>query len=281
MWSDALLEAILNPELSPEWPDRIKKALKGLFGAEGGRYRADAEKSVSIRAPGIRDMDSVPFAALLHCDNPDAGGYSGMSLAFFPGKNSPCLITFVVGTNGLAPDENILGRPGHARKVQAVCAWLNRRHIKDGMIAWAKQEPLRIDLALPDPVAEEFEGYAPVFKKYGAFLYAIYVPRGTRADTAEALTAFLDLMFVERGESPLKQYRDESDAIRTKWMRCLMPEITQSEVARLLEKRRYVILEGPPGTGKTRMAEQLLRDEYDGCGQTVQFHSARTCSATA
>src|SRR5947208_2187853 len=101
-----------------------KKGSERIIRSGGGRYRADAEKSVSIRALGIRDMDSVPFAGLLHCDNPDAGGYGGMSLAFFPGKNSPCLITFVVGTNGLAPDENILGRPGHARKVQAVCAWL-------------------------------------------------------------------------------------------------------------------------------------------------------------
>jgi 5-methylcytosine-specific restriction protein B len=45
-------------------------------------------------------------------------------------------------------------------------------------------------------------------------------------------------------------------------------------VASLLSERRFVILEGPPGTGKTRLA--LKVGEAIGSHEMVQFHPART-----
>ena len=75
------------------------------------------------------------------------------------------------------------------------------------MVAWAKQEPSRTDLAIPSNVSSEFSSYAPVFRRYGRVLYAIYAPTGNKEHTLEALTAFLDLMFEERGENPIKQYQ--------------------------------------------------------------------------
>jgi len=37
-----------------------------------------------------------------------------------------------------------------------------------------------------------------------------------------------------------------------------MPAIGEQEVAELFAGRRFVVLEGPPGTGKTRMAVKLI-----------------------
>ena len=73
--------------------------------------------------------DAVSFAGLVHEDSPTSGVYGGMSLIWFPieatdDQPAGSLLTFVCGTRGLAPDEQILGRPGHARHLQAL-----RRHV--------------------------------------------------------------------------------------------------------------------------------------------------------
>src|SRR5271166_6322412 len=244
---------------SADWPARMKEAFTDLYGSSGGRYAVSAKALVEVRAPerqGSNEDIGVPFAALIHPSNPKSGPYGGVSIAIFPGDDeSPSLFSFVVGTNGLAPDEAILGRPGHARKVKAISAWLNRKYGKKALRAWAKQEPSRIDQPIPDSTAAQFQQYSRVFNRYGNVLYGIFVPN--RDSALEALTAFLDLMFEERGVLPLKPFRGESERIRQEWLECLLPEASEQNVLELLRARRYVILQGPPGTGKTRMAQEL------------------------
>jgi 5-methylcytosine-specific restriction protein B len=279
VWSDKLLAAVMQKGYSASWPARMKEAFDEIYGSSGGRYPGNAKDLVDVRAPerqGSTDDIGVPFAALIHPKNPKSGPYGGMSIAIFPGDDeSPSLLSFVVGTNGLAPDEAILGRPGHARKVKAICAWLNRKYGEKSLRAWSKQEPSRIDQPIPDNTATLFPQYSRAFNRYGNVLYGIFVPNDD--DSArEALTAFFDLMFEERGVLPLAAFREESARIKQEWLECLLPEATEQNVLELLNTRRYVILQGPPGTGKTRMARQLIRNHYAGQGRTIQFHANTT-----
>jgi 5-methylcytosine-specific restriction protein B len=190
----------------------------------------------------------------------------------FPVSNAACLVALGIGTQGLAPDEAILGRPGHARKAQAICAWLNKEFGKGQMIAWAKQDPTRTDLNVPDDLRRQWSDYRSVFDRYGTVLYAMFNPSSDIRVTELAVTALLDLTFGERGFEVNANCRDDSDEIRARWFGHLMPIVTRHEVGKLLESRRYVILQGPPGTGKTTMALDLLSEEYGGHGRTVQFH---------
>jgi len=156
MWADKLLSAILERRYSNAWPEKFKAGYDALFGGDGGRYPDSAKRQVTLRAPAPPEDSEgmVPFAALIHPSNPSSGPYGGTSLAVFPGDDTPCLISLVVGTNGLAPDEGILGRPGHARKAAAVCAWLNSGKRK--LVAWSKHDPTRLDQRVPSEVAEQF-----------------------------------------------------------------------------------------------------------------------------
>ncbi len=182
----------------------------------------------------------------------------------------------VVGTQGLTPDEAILGRPGHARKVQAICSWLNRDYGNGSFVAWAKQDPTRTDLSVPEIVKQSWPAYKSVFDRYGRELYGLYSPTSDKDGTDAAITAFLDLLFEERGYTPLSSYQANYQSIRGKWFEHLMPAVERSEVADLLQARRYVVLQGPPGTGKTMMATQLLREEYGNRGRSIQFHPNTT-----
>jgi 5-methylcytosine-specific restriction protein B len=218
----------------------------------------------------------VPFAAYIHPSNPQSGPYSGLSFVMFPVLGHPCLIGMGVGTQGLTPDEAILGRPGHARKVQAICSWLNQEYGKGKFVAWAKQDPTRTDLAVPTNVRNAWPAYKDVFDRYGKEMYGLYCPTSDRSATDAAVTAFLDLLFEERGHLPNANCQVSYKAIQASWFDHLMRGVGPAQLADLLERRRYVIIQGPPGTGKTRMARELLREEYGGRGRTIQFHSNTT-----
>lgn len=268
---EKLIEIIHDPRLE-NWAEENNQAFSELFGSGGGRYGVRAQSAVKLRAPQFSGGSGVPFAAYIHPSNPDSGAYGGMSFVIFPVENGPCLIGLVIGTQGLSPDEEILGRPGHARKVKAICAWLNSKHGNGRLIAWAKHDPVRTDLDAPENIRRGFADYESVFKRYGKVLYGIFVPTIDMEATADAVKAFLDLMFAERGHFPLSRFVQDAKAIQTDYFAHLMMEVDQTDVAKLLQKRRYVILEGPPGTGKTRLARKLLHDTYHDNGFTFQFH---------
>lgn len=271
----ALLDVIQTPQ-QEKWTEINEAAFASLFGSPNGRYPKTAEKTVTLRAPKMSGESNVPFAAFIHPSNPTSGAYSGFSFVIFPVPDASCLIGLVVGTGGLSPDETILGRPGHARKAQAICTWLNREFGEGELLAWAKQDPTRTDLAIPDTIRHAWSEYKNVFDKYGKEVYAVFHPNGNQAATEAALTAFLDLMFEERGHRPIGPCLDSYEKIRGSWFEHLMPGVGSEQVSDLLDRKHYVIIQGPPGTGKTRMATELLRDKYAGRGRSIQFHPSTT-----
>ena len=268
-----LLDLIYRHDLAT-WSESAVDAFTELFGSTTGRYPDRAKNAIQIRAPKFNDENNVPFATLIEPSNPKSGPYGGMSVGVFPVGGEPCLIALGTGTTGLNPDETILARPGHARKAHAICEAINRREKR--FAAWAKHDPTRNDLTVPENVAKQFDIYAAPLKRYGKDVHAIYHPTSDRAATEFALKAFLDLYFEERGFSPLAAHKPEYDEICAEYFKCLMPDITVPQVVDLLNERRFVVLEGPPGTGKTRMALELLQGHYANQGHTIQFHPNTT-----
>lgn len=270
-----LLDLIHAGQLT-SWSQRCEEAFAELFGSSVGRYPERARQAVSIRAPEFRSGSGVPFAALIAPSNPDSGAYGGMSFVIFPIDGRPALISLVVGTQGLSPDEEVLGRPGHGRKAAAICNWLNKAYGRGQMVAWAKQDPARIDSDMPGSVKNSFSDYQSVFAKYGRVVYCFYVPGQDRQGTEKCLKAFLDLMFSERGYQPLRGAEEEARLIQAAYYSCMLSACSNQEVATLLGQRKYVVLQGPPGTGKTRMALDLLKDNYQNNGMIIQFHPNTT-----
>jgi len=272
---DHVVEIVYSKDFA-NWNENNKKALESLFGAQRGRYHADAAKTVQLRAPEVNFKNGVPFAAYINPNNPDSGPYGGFSFVIFPSETQAALIGLVVGTQGLAPDEAVLGRPGHARKSQAICAWLNAKFGRGKQVAWAKNDPSRIDIGVPD-LPGDWEAFQPVFKRYGQVIYAIFKPNEQdKTATREAVTAFLDLMFQERGYSPNAANAQNSRDIKDQWYEHLMQDLTRDEVMRHLDKQKFVVIQGPPGTGKTTMAQELVDQEFQASGTIVQLHPNST-----
>lgn len=240
--------------------------LEALF---GGRYHKQYAKQAAIRDP-LAGLD-VPYAGFIHPDNPSSGAYGGASLIWFP-TEAGSILTLVVGTGGLSPDEGLLSRPGHRRRVRAL-----RRHLLDHEIwTWVKPDPTALGVTVPDFVAQHLDGFKAVLKRYGGELYAIAeVPRDPERARI-VVQAFFDLYGYERGWKVLKEFERESNQLIDAMRADLFARNSEADVHQLLQDRRFVILQGPPGTGKTRMADRIKTEFFGGRGATVQFHPAVT-----
>jgi 5-methylcytosine-specific restriction protein B len=178
----------------------------------------------------------------------------------------------VVGTRGLSPDEGILTKPGHRRRLVAL-----RRYLRDlGVDTWTKGDPSALDQAVPKVAREMFPGFERVFQRYGSEVYCLANVPEEAEGARKVVRVFLDLYAHERGWQVLQAYKEESEALLGAIWERTFEAVDAARVNALLQERRFVILQGPPGTGKTRLAEEVRRDHFAGRGITVQFHPAVT-----
>lgn len=265
----ALTEAIRTGLPGPD--GGMKPLMEALFGE---RYQRRGFEKTSMRdAYGLAgEGDKVPYAGFINPDNPPSGPYGGTSIVWFPTENEGSLIDFGVGTRGLSPDEGILMRPGHRRRIAALRRYLARMDVD----AWTKPDPAALGVKVPKTVQERYLGFKNLFKRYGAEIYAAAkVPEDPDAARL-VVQAFLDLYAYERNWQPLAAAKTEFEDFHATLRKDLFPAVDADIVHALLKDRRFVILQGAPGTGKTRLANEIRTTKFAKRGSTVQFHPAVT-----
>lgn len=254
-------------------------AMRGIFGER--YHKRSAQHLEHDRPPFIRnaygkagsETEHVAYAGYINPDNPPSGPYGGTSLVWFP-RAEGCLIDFGIGTRGLSPDEGILTRPGHRRRISS----LRRYLISQGIpVVWARQDPATIGVPVPDFVTKQLSAWESVFKRYSNELYCLaVVPKDDPAKARLVVQAFLDLYAYERGWDVLSAAKGEHEEFIASLNAMWFANPTLEDISALLNTRRFVVLEGPPGTGKSRVAEQIFREKYGGKGLITQFHPSTT-----
>lgn len=259
----AIAEFLIRP-YAANWHEEAEAFLKELVTT---RYGQRGMNAVSFRAPFLA-LEKAPFAAILHKDGPSSGAYGGTSFVLFPAE-SGSFFSLGVGTQGLAPDEDVLTRPGHARFCRAFSGWLNNAK---AFCSWAKRDPTRIDIPLPPAAGELLSDWPASKQRYGNVLYAVVNPHSSGDKTEAAFVALLDFYMRERGVHPLVAFKGQSDELQTTIWSRVLGSPPPEDVESVIRSRRFVVLQGPPGTGKTHMALSLLETAFGGEGKTHQFH---------
>lgn len=227
----------------------------------GARHHRDAYQ---LRVNLQKKDDAASYAGWITAENPTSGPYQGTSFVWFPGEGGSVAV-LVIGTDGFGADAHILGRPGHRRRLKA----LSRLH---GGRTWVKPDLLDLVSEVPKAVSASWPEVPAALKSYSRVIYAA-TPVRSLADR-ERVEDLLDLFFDEH-RTPLTGGAKERWNARTQAIAgAIFPQWTEDEVLALLRERRFVILEGPPGTGKTRMAWRIA--DRIGASTRVQFHPART-----
>ncbi|GEN10429.1 5-methylcytosine-specific restriction enzyme B [Myxococcus fulvus] len=263
---DALLSGMIEGRAWGQMGDAepVRQLLWNVY--EERYHKADHHKSrYQVRVNLQKKDDSAAYAGFITAENPTSGPYQGTSFVWMPGKEGSIAV-LVIGTDGFGADAHILGRPGHARRLRA----LARLH--KGKL-WVKPDLLDTSSRVPETIVEQWpEQLEAVSKSYGSVIYAA-VPIRSAKDGA-VVEDLLDLFFSEHDTPLTGTTKDRWEMRHSDILGAIFPQVNLAQVLELLQERRFVILEGPPGTGKTRLAYEVARQ----MGQVtpIQFHPART-----
>ncbi|HPW20027.1 MAG TPA: AAA family ATPase [Vicinamibacterales bacterium] len=243
--------------------DKVRELLSRVYDerCHRGKHHKDAYQ---VRVNLQKADEAASYAGWITADNEKSGPYQGTSFVWFPGLKGSVAV-LVIGTEGFGNDSGILGRPGHARRLRA----LSRLH--NGRL-WVKPDLLDISTEIPPATSSHWPEIPSALKAYSRVIYAGTAVR--TEDDGEAVADLLDLFFHEH-QTPLTErfksrWADRMSAIAG----AVFPAIDEDDTLATLRERRFVILDGPPGTGKTRLANRLA--ERVGSATKVQFHAART-----
>jgi len=267
--SNAFTKLVAGMQDGADWElmgqaESVKTLLEDVFNE---RIHRNDWSTYQLRANLQTKADVASYAGFIVAEgNPTSGPYQGTSLVWFPGEGGS-VVALVVGTDGFGADTAILGRPGHGRRLRA----LSRLH--SGRL-WVKPDVLDNATEVPDSIAAGWPTIDAAMKAYSRVVYAAAAVRPGDADAPQLVADLLDLFFHEH------RSRHKGGA-QTAWQARLQdvharifPPADPDAVASLLRERRFVVLEGPPGTGKTRLALNVA--ESVGSHEMVQFHPART-----
>jgi 5-methylcytosine-specific restriction protein B len=137
-----------------------------------------------------------------------------------------------------------------------------------------KPDLLDIATEIPETVTSTWPPIEAALRAYSRVLYAAAAVTPGDPSSADIVSDLLDLFFYEHRS----RHKGSANTFWLERLRAIQahifPHTRATDVETVLRERRFMILEGPPGTGKTRLA--LSVGDAIGSHEMIQFHPART-----
>ena len=238
----------------------------------GVDFEKDNNRKNAIHRSNIDDKGFSNQGAYFGFINPDednSGGYSDLSFVIFPQKDGgECVMSIGVGSLGYKNDLELASLPGLRRSYL--------RLMDDDGKCFCKTSFLDIESTAKDLLAKVREDYPALKGVIETYKTVLLANRIVNPETDMAIiNAWLAKYAEFRGwASNNAQRKAIKDALNT----CKRKEKNDDyqNILSLLKNRKYIVLQGAPGTGKTYSALKIA-EKYNKTFFT-QFHAETTYS---
>lgn len=197
----------------------------------------------------------------------NSGPYHDFSLVVFPdSEDKPWMVTLILGSLGFRNDYELGNMPGVRRLFSKIID-------NDG---FSKTSYLDMETSLP----KEYQARVPYLKKtlktYNKYIVAAEILNNAESDGGKKKISAFVAAYARLRDWP------NNNSQRTE-IRKTIDDITvesiddEKAILDLVKQRRFAILEGAPGTGKTRMAK-IIANKLDATIFFTQFHAETSYS---
>ncbi|WP_237732427.1 AAA family ATPase, partial [Flavobacterium sp. UGB4466] len=214
--------------------------------------------------------DRGAFFGFIHPEEESGGPFHDFSLTIFPSiDNKPWLVCLGIGSSGFKNDYELANYPGVRRLFSKL---INEK-------GYCKSDFADIETPLPKTIAnsEDLEQIKNTIKTYTKVLPACQIVENPESEEGKKIiTAFV------AGYAKLRNWPSNKDQ-RKAISEALKPFFEEDkkneveEIKSLLSDRKYVVLQGSPGTGKTRTAKEVA-EKIKAKTFFTQFHAETSFS---
>jgi 5-methylcytosine-specific restriction protein B len=225
------------------------KELAANFGAKNG----DLVSSYIFRNNTKEEalIQGGAFFGLISPDEEASGPYHDFSLVIFPDKDDkPWLISLVVGTLGFKNDYELAALPGVRRLFTSIVS-------EDG---FCKTSFLDIESNLPKPFKLKIPNLDKTLKSYSKLVSACEIIWDPESENGKKIIAGFVAVYAQLRNFPRNSDQRKAVSKAIAAVSKIEDVNEENEVLNLIRNRKFVVLQGAPGTGKTRLAKIVARD---------------------
>ena len=214
--------------------------------------------------------DNGAYFGFIHPEEEAAGPYHDFSLTIFPNdQDKPWLVCLGIGSSGFKNDYELATYPGLRRLFSKL---INEK-------GFCKSDFADIETGLPKTIAgsEELQHIKNTIKTYTKVLPACQIVENPESEEGKKIIAAFVAGYAKLRDWPSN--KDHRKAISEALEPFLKSETIDEaeEIKSLLNERKYIVLQGPPGPGKTRTAKEVT-EKIKAKTFFTQFHAETSFS---